>query len=57
MTEFNGRNFSMNSMDKKTKRVIIGAGIVIFMVCVIFSAYAGTTIGADIGEFIYNITH
>ena len=47
----------MNSMDKKTKRIIIGAGIVLFMVCVIFSAYAGTTVGADIGEFIYNITH
>ncbi len=47
----------MNSMDKKTKRIFIGIGIVLFMFGVIFSAHAGTTIGADIGEFIYNITH
>ncbi len=47
----------MDNMDKKTKRIIIGAGIVVFMFGVIFSAHAGTTVGADIGEFIYNITH
>lgn len=47
----------MNNIDKKTKRIIIGAGIVLFAVCVIFSAYAGTAVGADIGEFIYNVTH
>lgn len=45
------------NMDKKTKHIIIGAGIVLFVFCVLFSAYAGTTVGADIGEFIYNITH
>lgn len=45
------------SMDKKTKNIIIGAGIVLFVFGVLFSAYAGTTVGADIGEFIYNITH
>ncbi len=47
----------MNNIDKKTKRIIIGAGIVLFAVCVIFSAYAGTAVGADIGELIYNVTH
>ena len=45
------------NMDKKTKNIFIGIGIVFFVFFVIFSAYAGTTIGADIGEFIYNIKH
>lgn len=37
--------------------MIIGVGIAIFILGIIFSVYAGTDVGADIGEFIYNITH
>lgn len=44
-------------MDKKTKNIVIGVGILLFVFLVIFAAYAGTRIGADIGEFIYNIKH
>lgn len=42
--------------DKKTKGIFVAAGIIIFIACVIFAAYAGADVGADIGEFIYNIT-
>lgn len=44
-------------MDKKTKRSIIGVCIVFFVFLIIFAMCAGTRIGADIGEFIYNIKH
>lgn len=43
--------------DKKNKAIIIAAGIAVFILGIIFSMYAGADIGADIGEFIYNITH
>ncbi len=43
--------------NKKTKGVVIGAFIMLFVICVLFSIYAGTTVGSDIGEFIYNINH
>ncbi|MDE5859686.1 MAG: hypothetical protein K2H23_04800 [Oscillospiraceae bacterium] len=45
------------TMDKKTKNIVIGVCIVLFVFLAIFAAYAGTRIGADIGEFIYNIKH
>ena len=45
------------NMDKKTKNIVIGVCIVLFIFLAIFAAYAGTRIGADIGEFIYNIKH
>ncbi len=44
-------------MDKKTKRIIIGVGIALFVLLVLFAIYAGTDIGTDIGKFIYNIKH
>lgn len=44
-------------MNTKYKSIIIGAGIILFVFCVCFAMIAGTTIGSDIGEFIYNITH
>ncbi|MBD5129958.1 MAG: hypothetical protein HDT43_08545 [Ruminococcaceae bacterium] len=43
--------------DKKTKGLVIGVCIAALVVCVIFSAYAGTRVGTDIGEFIYNVNH
>ncbi|MGN0553115.1 MAG: hypothetical protein ACI4I1_07005, partial [Oscillospiraceae bacterium] len=42
-------------MGKENKRLIIGVCIVLFVLLIIFAIYAGTRIGADIGEFIYNI--
>ena len=45
------------NMDKKTKNIVVGVCIVLFVFLAIFAAYAGTTIGTDIGEFIYNIKH
>ena len=45
------------TMDKKTKNIVICVCIVLFVFLAIFAAYAGTRIGADIGEFIYNIKH
>ena len=42
---------------KKTKNLMLGAGILLFILLIIFSMAAGTRIGADIGEFIYNIQH
>lgn len=47
----------MKDTDKKTKGIIISVFAALFVLSVIFAGYAGTTIGADIGEFIYNITH
>ncbi len=44
-------------MNTKTKGLGIGIGIILFVFFVCFAMLAGTTIGADIGEFIYNITH
>ena len=44
-------------MDKKTDKSVIGVCIVLIVFGMIFSAYAGTQIGSDIGEFIYNIMH
>ncbi len=44
-------------MTKSNKRIIIGAGIMLFAFSVIFAIRAGTEIGADIGELIYNISH
>lgn len=45
------------NMDKKTKNIVMCVCIVLFVFLAIFAAYAGTRIGADIGEFIYNIKH
>lgn len=42
---------------KKTKNLMIGAGILLFIILIIFAMAAGARIGADIGEFIYNIQH
>lgn len=42
---------------KKTKNLMIGAGILLFIILIIFAMAAGTRIGTDIGEFIYNIQH
>lgn len=47
----------MKDTNKKTKGIIISVFAAVFALSVIFAGYAGTTIGADIGEFIYNITH
>lgn len=44
-------------MDKNQKSYIIRIGVIIFVCFIIFSIYAGTRVGADIGEFIYNIRH
>lgn len=44
-------------MDKKTKMLVIGIGITLFVFGVIFAWYAGTRIGADVGEFMYNVHH
>lgn len=44
-------------MDKKTKRIMVGVGLTLFVALVIFAAHAGTRVGADIGEFIYNVRH
>lgn len=44
-------------MNTKTKGLAIGIGVILFVFFVCFAIFAGTTIGADIGEFIYNITH
>lgn len=41
-------------MGKENKRLIIGVCIILFVLLIIF-AICGTRIGADIGEFIYNI--
>lgn len=46
----------VNTM-KKTKNLMIGAGILLFIFFIIFAMAAGTRIGTDIGEFIYNIKH
>lgn len=46
----------VNTM-KKTKNFMIGAGILLFIFLIIFAMAAGTRIGTDIGEFIYNINH
>ncbi|MDE6132396.1 MAG: hypothetical protein K2G04_03340 [Oscillospiraceae bacterium] len=43
--------------DKKARTIVIGVFVAIFVLSVIFAMYAGTVVGADIGEFIYNITH
>ncbi|MDE7234317.1 MAG: hypothetical protein K2N29_04575, partial [Ruminiclostridium sp.] len=51
------RNRKVVNPMKKTKNLMIGAGILLFIFCVIFAMAAGTRIGADIGEFIYNIQH
>lgn len=42
-------------MGKKLKNSIIGVCIILFVFFMIFAMYAGTRIGADVGEFIYNI--
>lgn len=44
-------------MEKKVKGIGIGASVLLFALLVIFSNYAGTNIGEDIGEFIYNLKH
>ena len=44
-------------MDKKNESISFGVCIVLIVFGMIFSAYAGTQIGSDIGEFIYNIMH
>lgn len=43
--------------NKKTKGSVIGVFIMLFVIFLLFSIYAGTRVGADIGEFIYNINH
>lgn len=43
--------------NKRNKGVVIGVFIMLFVIFVLFSIYAGTTVGSDIGEFIYNINH
>lgn len=44
-------------MNKKTKGSVIGVIILLFVFLVIFAMFAGTRVGADSGEFIYNVTH
>lgn len=44
-------------MDKRAKVFVFGACVILFVLLIIFAMYAGTNIGADIGEFIYNIKH
>lgn len=44
-------------MNKKTKCSIVGIIILLFVFLVIFAMFAGTRVGADSGEFIYNVTH
>ncbi len=51
---------NMPGEDKKsdlsgTGKVIFG--IAIFVIMLLFVYFAGTNIGEDLGEFIYNITH
>ena len=48
---------SKENMNKKTKGIVIRICVLLFVFLVIFAMYAGTVIGTDIGEFIYNITH
>lgn len=45
------------NMDRKNKGIIISVCIMLFVLFIIFAIYAGTSIGTDIGEFIYNIKH
>lgn len=42
-------------MDKKQKNSIIGVCVILFVSFMIFTMYAGTRVGSDLGEFIYNI--
>lgn len=42
-------------MDKKQRNSIIGVCVILFVFFMIFAIYAGTRIGSDLGEFIYNI--
>ncbi|MBD5384060.1 MAG: hypothetical protein HDR72_03560 [Ruminococcaceae bacterium] len=43
--------------NKKVKGLVIGACIMLFVILALFSIYAGTRVGSDIGEFIYNVNH
>ncbi len=42
-------------MDKRVKSVMIRVGVIGVSCFMIFAAYAGTRVDADIGEFIYNL--
>lgn len=44
-------------MDKKIKGTVIVFVSVFFILLAVFAGYAGVDIGADIGEFVYNIKH
>lgn len=44
-------------MDKRTKSFMICVCVIVFICFMIFTVYAGTRVGAEIGEFIYNIKH
>ena len=52
-----GKADTEENMDKRTKNIVIGICIVLFVFLAVFAMYAGTIIGTDIGEFIYNIKH
>lgn len=44
-------------MNKKTKGTVIGVLLLLFVFLIVFAVFAGTRVGADIGEFAYNVTH
>lgn len=57
-TEVNDKN--MISEDKKaglTKRGKVFLALTIFVIMILFACFAGTSIGEDLGTFIYNIMH
>ncbi len=57
-TEVSDKN--MVSEDKKTgstKKGKVFLALAIFVIMLLFACFAGVSIGDDLGEFIYNITH
>lgn len=44
-------------MDNRVKSFMILISVIGFICFMIFAVCAGTRVGADIGEFIYNLKH
>lgn len=44
-------------MDKKVKDGVIVSLLLFFSLLAVLSMFAGADIGADLGEYIYNIKH
>lgn len=45
----------MKAKEEKAKKVLLF--VTVFAILLLVSWLAGTTIGKDLGEFIYNVTH